>query len=379
MRRLIIFVISAVAFTALYSGLWFYQAKNIRDFAEVGLRSFAKRVGGEKSEFLYSKARVKGYPFKFEIEIDQPKLLVEDQGVILDIYSGEEISIISNITGSAFSLHLPHKIFVVRKEDDYESQWSLNYSRQPKINAKIRRSSIWPFTKNMDVSVKEFNYSDDGYSIFNVKTNKEIASSKSSFVNLNIGLEESKDSSVNLVSDLKGIRFFSPDYLLGSGIDLGEVNINADISYIGPEKLDNINGEESHLRIRELAFNSGLFTIDAKGSIDRAKDDGLPFGELQLKLSKYSNFVDHQKFLVNYIVRNSAFPIFSIKERQADSFKHFLYAISTERQDEGNGLVIMLKRNKGDDLHIGPYDLAEVMGLFKESFEQGSVAVNSEK
>jgi hypothetical protein len=348
----------------LYSGFWLYQSRKVKVFAVEYVTYLTKKFGGESSQFIYSDTRMKGFPLAFNVEISNPKFIFQEKDVAMEVSSEEPLVFGANVIGSKFNTVFPKNINVHKGAAD-SVPLLVKFVQQPNVVIKIKHKGLLPWLlKGADFDsdepplvVRIFSYTDKGFSVVKSDNGAEIASGKSNEIGFSLDKEDNQSLKVDCDSLFIDKLLLLPEYTSG----LGSFNVEADISYKRPDG-DNVG---TSTNITKLVLGADSFSLDVKGNIDRSDADALPFGGLQIKLVGYESFVDYGKALINYVVANSAFPIFSIKDEQADTFKDFLKVIASEKYNDDKDILIVFNRKKGEDFRIGELGVYDALQMFK--------------
>jgi hypothetical protein len=364
-------------FAVLYTGFWIYQSQKVKTFSEEYVRYLTKKFGGDKSEFVFADSKRGGFPFSFKTEIVKPKFIINESEVGLEISSENSLVFKSNIFGTRFGISLPQEASIAKANMAQEDKtaWMLKCTTAPVITMGAKQKGLLPWvlkgglvnSEDLPLVLTRFNYTDQGCKVLRTVDGIEVASLASG--NLDIHMGNNIEGNYNLIANFKNVRIDKilvlPEYISG----LGTLDIVADISY-EQEGREGVEGAST--KIRQLNMTADNFSLDVRGNIDNSKADALPFGGLQIKLTQYENFVDYNKALINYVVANSAFPIFSIKDKQTSTFKEFLKSIASEKTNDDKDILVLFNRKEGEDFRIGELGFYDALQMFKSDIKESS-------
>jgi hypothetical protein len=345
----------------IYSGFWFYQSKKVKSFAELYVSDMTKKFGGDKSQFIYADSKSGGFPLSFKVEFVKPKLIINDRNLEAELVSEGAVVFKSNIIGSKFTVSLPKELNF-KKKDDAKSALLAKFNEEPAILIRGKQKGLIPWLMNSTADaddlpwvMTEFSYSDKGFDIM-AAGGATISSARSSEVDLKMD----DSNSYSLVANIKNMQLDKLIALPSYADALGNLNIAADMSY-----KESAGSEEAAIDVKRFSLVADGFSVDISGNIERNKADALPFGVMQVKLGQYESFISYNAALINYVVANSAFPIFSINNKQIDSTKEFLKSIASEKYNDDKDILILLNRKKGEDFRIGQVGFYEALQRFK--------------
>jgi hypothetical protein len=361
-----------VILTIIYSGFWFYQSKKVKTLTEAYVREMTKRFGSDKSEFVYTTSKTSGFPFSFDVEFAKPKFVIDDRNLTAEISSEGSIIMSSNIIGSKLTVLLPKELNFIKAGEE-KSALLVKFNEEPAILVKAKQKGLIPWIINTSVNeedlpwvVTDFNYSDKGCNILRINGGAELASIKSASLNLKMG-DDNSDSNYSLLMDFKSMQLDKLIELPTYADALGNLNIAADLSY--KEEVDS----GAIIEVKGLSMVSDGFSIDISGNIERSNSDALPFGVLRVKIGQYENFINYHAAFINYIVANSAFPLFNIKDKQIESTKEFLSTVASEKYNDDKDILILLNRKKNEDFRVGQIGFYEALQRFKLGVNGGDL------
>lgn len=371
----------AVSLTVIYSVGWFYQANRIRTLTEELITDVSESVGAQRSEFFYSRSEVKGFPFRYDVNIYDPRFISYNTSDPIEISSADRLTVSTSTLGGSFRATFPEKINVSIKKETGALPYIISFNEAPVLDIKIHQEEIIPWvfkrfseqgTDNLSATFKSLKYSDEGYVVVDGTTGEALASTKRVFIQLNTEDYTEGATVSELVFNIKNAQFDKLYHLDNGQRGLGNVNVSADISFIGPALLENISTSESNIRIRGIEFSSDHFGFNINGAVSTAKDDLFPFGDVRLKLTNFANLIDYKIAFINQKMSGLALPFFKIKTSQAGALKLFAEKIATEEHNDGKDLLMTFNRKQGESFFIGDKSLAQVMLLFRESFQQAA-------
>lgn len=363
--------LSSAILAVLYTGLWFYQAENIKSLTEKSLIRIAKKIGGNNSDFAYAKSFIGGFPFAIKVNIDQPRFIIDNNNSLYEVSGKNPLILKSNIIGTRFTAQLPEEIKITNLDGDKKQQWRLKYNDSAIFKVRTTHEDTLRWLLNglkhnlpsPALLIKEVLYKDGGFSINKTTGSEMISSSEGLFLKIKSGRNAQSGQAFDLMAEIKNANLDELIYFSDHDKMLGKINLSTDISYSGYQA-----GNESNINFRGFNLSSDIFDINIQGMLANSADEAIPQGELRVRLGQYSNIIDYQRSIINYVVQNSAFPIFNIKDEQSDAFKDFLKSISAERYNNEQDILILLKRKKGQELQIGKHGFFEVLKLFRNTF-----------
>ena len=358
-RFFITIIVFVVIFAGLYSGVWFYNANAVKLHTEQAILTLTKDLGGKKSDFIFSDTQISGFPLNYKVQINKPRFILNDQDISVDMSSDEPLIVESDILASSYTATLPQDI-IVKNGESLEENYTIRYNGNASINITSDAKGLLQKIKSALSSggdenfyqVKNAKYIDKGYSYINPINQEIIASSEGQIIEIDlIGRGE-----YNLKANIADQYFKSFNEISDNGKKIGNLNIDADIIY--KEDL----GDK--LNFNKLVISSDNFSIDVKGHAAGSNIEAFPYGNLEIKVSNYEDFIDFQATVLNDIVKKSGLPVFNLKDKQISRFKDFLGKVATETNNDGQDIVISLKREEGQAINIGKYSFIEAVHLY---------------
>ena len=346
-------------FTSLYSGIWFYNSKAVQLHTEQAILALTKDLGGKKSDFKFTDSSINGFPFNYKVQINKPRFILNDSDISVDMSSEEPLIVESDILISNYIATLPNNI-VVKSGETLEENFSIRYSDAAQIIVKsdaenLIQKLLSKLSNNDGKSlyeVKSAKYSDNGYKYINPLTQELIASADSQ----NIEIDLIGSGKYNLKANIANQHLNIFNKLYDGKKQVNNLNLNADLIY-QDDSGDKIN-------FKQFVLSSDNFSVNVKGNAAGSNIEAFPYGNLEIKVSNYVNFIDFQALILNDIVKKSGLPIFNIKEKQISRFKDFLGKVATKTSEDNNDIVISLKREEGQAINIGKYSFIEAVHLY---------------
>lgn len=369
-RSYVILILVALVFSAAYSAFWFHQSSRVKQITEEAVVHFAKRFGGVRSNFVYSQSKISGFPFSFNVELSQPKLMVYEDDVMMDIYSAESLYISTNVIGTRFGVAIPIQVILHQKGEGDGEVWRAEFKDYPVLWGKRSWRHIlqWMHGERLEeMKIEEVRYKDEGVVVTRQPDTTKIASTSSSFVRLLLQ-DGQVQGRAEVETEIKGLYLEWLDRYARADVPLGIWNVDMDLAYVPQGRPDALKRPvlETDWDIRKLVVNNKAFTLEAQGELGSEENDALPMGNVQLIVRQYGQCVDYYAAMINDVVQSSAFPVFKIEPDEAEAFKGFLNKVASERYNAGKDVLITLRRAQGEPLHIGEYSFAEAMQLFRK-------------
>ncbi len=366
MKRFFINICSILVICLLsYTGLWYFQSKNMESFTHEAILSITKKLGGSKSDFVYESAKISGFPLGYKVQINKPRFILNDENISMKFSSNESLIIESDILGTKYLAKLPQNIDVknidVKTGEALENSFIIKYTEPATINLKASSgnfyANIFGQEKTSDsankLNLSDFSYKDTGYKYINASTQDVIYSADESVFTFAL-LE---DDSYNFTANVKNQFLKALDKKLYKEKNIGKLNLEADIIY------NETSGDK--LAFNKFILTSDIFSLDLQGNAVNSNIEAFPYGDLKIKIGNYEDFVEFQAMLINQVAEKSPFPFLKIKQEQIKSFKDFLKKVATEKSNNDKDIVITLKREEGQSVNIGKFSFIEAVHLYK--------------
>lgn len=363
MKRFFITICSILVICLLsYTGLWYFQSKNMESFTHEAILSITKKLGGSKSDFVYETAKVSGFPLGYKVQINQPRFIINDANISMELSSNESLIIESDILGAKYLARLPETININGGEA-LEKSFILKYSAPATINLKASGEDFYANifgqkpTSQTTHGINDVTYKDIGYKYINATDQEVIASADESSFTFDIA----EDAGYSLTANVRNQFLRTITKKSYKDKNIGNLNLEADIIY------NETAGDK--LSFNKFIITSDIFSLDLEGNAVNSNIEAFPYGELKIKIGNYEDFVEFQTILINEAAEKSAFPFFKIKQEQVASFKDFLKKVATEKSNNDKDIVITLKRDEGQSINIGKYSFIEAVHLYKGGSE----------
>jgi hypothetical protein len=361
MRRFFVtFIAFVILFFIIYSATWLYNSNAVKENTEIAILALTKDLGGKKSDFLYSDTTISGFPFYYTVQINKPRFILNDRELSVDLSSEEPLIIKSDILISNYKATLPKSI-KVKDGESVEENYVVQYNIPPVITVESQTDNLFEKILSKLRSVedqpmfqfKQAIYSDKGYKYLNPLTQDILASADSS----NIIIDLAANNKYNLKADLKNQYFSRLDNIAQDIEGSNKLDLKADILYSYK------SGDE--ITFNDFNLNTDAFSVKINGHAASSNIEAFPYGNLEIKVSNYQNFIDFQASLMNDIVKSSGFQIFNIKDKQISQFKEFILKVANETTNNNKDVVVGLKREEGQAINIGEYSFIEAVHLYK--------------
>lgn len=373
MRRLCrISVCTILLLASIYSLAWWYRAYHISDLINQSAKLLTGLTEMTTGNFVYSKAHVSGFPFRFHIQLDSPSFSLTNSEQKNVFYSKDPVIIEASPFLQYLTFFLPETIYL-RSNERISSQFTLNFNRPAILTIDIHHSSslIPPLFSHLfsdtPLTIQELNYQDSGFTLTS-HTGENLI--KTSYNDLNIryrgNLHNSLATHLILQTDQLqldalteyAIREKNPTALI-------PVDIVADIVFVMPNEAD-ASFMESDIRINQLSYRSSKFEAQAYANLTNSFSDPYPYGDIQLALNQYEAFVDYHTSAINYLLDRSSLSLPNISRGDRDNFKRFIRTLASETHHLERDLLIHFNRKKHDTLYIANRPIDEVVLLLEE-------------
>lgn len=397
--------VSCATILAAHAAYWIYQSGKIKASMGIAANQISQELGRKNSEFFFGSSSISGYPFKFEVSLNEPKFIRTGGGETMEVSSpSDPLVVTSNLIGNKYSIKIPSTLNIKKTADEHEQNYTVNFqNKNPNISVSLANDFI--ISKDGDASLPErirkslrkLSYSDAGYVITDDDSSQNVGSASSNrvFITRNINKANTYSTSYDLkIADLNGQALFSNN----EGTDTDEqtdisenqqeqglwpVTIALDISSMDSKDKDGkSNSVEFVVRNADVKANS--FAVSIKGKVRADGNDIFPYGDMSIKLNNYAQFVDYFQEAASNAMSESRLPLFHIKSEKTVDFKNVLYSISSEKSNEDKDILLTLSREQGKSLFIGQKGIMEVIDLLKASavdspIQQKSTNVTEQK
>lgn len=361
---------------AAYIIVWFYQAKRLEHHLGAMMSRSMEDLFGERLNFFYSTAEVKGFPFQFIITLKKPHIVVTGVQKATEISSHHEMVIKVTPGINAFTITLPKQLNIALINNYEHRKLNVHYIKHPVVHIRSDQSNgfftlLSDIRKSMNAlyhNVREVTYHDEGYRITNVTNNALLARGEKTI--LKLGLNNKQQNKKSLAMQWQGKQWYIDALTIKAEQKRKKNNDETFDFFIKtsanvPEMLDKKSPFEADLFIEHIKLITKNFAIEIYGNLQTVKDDLFLSGEVEMRINKYSTLID-------YLLELSAQNHYQVKasSQQIAFIKTFLAQLASLKGSNPDNIFLTFTRQKKDRLYIGDTLLTEAMAKLKQGLTQ---------
>lgn len=345
-----------------FSAAWWWIARISEQ--QLAARVVAAPAGqGLRAESV----RISGFPNRFVATFEKPVVGLPGS----KIYSDEPLKLVRNVIGSHYTLILPNTI----RADANGQILTCRYPEAPRIELKIAPLALERHQielggpekvanilkdPNFYKAFREFHYADKGAVCENAAQNEKISQGTGKIEIVN---EQRENRGILYVrASVKDIAWV----VEGKSSTPYSTEIDFKIDGYDP-LLTKEFPENTELQINTLKFENARYAARVKGNVRLNKTDIFPYGDLRLSLDRYKQMVDELYASAKEIEDRKKLPS-GLPEKQ--KLLEFLAALSAATPEMEN-IEILARRERGDDLYVGPYKLGQFVAAYQALFAHG--------
>jgi hypothetical protein len=399
MKLLKILVVVVVLLLGGYTGFWFYQSNQLKAVLEDNLTKLSQNLAQSGGEFSYEGISVSGFPLKLTLDINSPLFRLpehgpDQEGALYTISGNGPVSVgVAMFAPESIKVVLPQAIDIASKRGEASESIQLSYTKPAEVEVEFEGVSTFdlllgkaPQTgEELAKAFRRFSYVDNGSQVVDGVSGKAVASQDAGTIRITYIPEGERvragllfkalNSKVTPLAEGEQISSLAKEWI-DMYQNLGDADAVVDVAYEGPSALPQVISGEGKVEIRELSISNDKFGFDAKGIINKAADDLMPFGEIKVNLTNYEQLVDNiaasiQRKMQEASAAGQPQPsAFALEEPQLIVIKNFLRKVSDEPAGNSPNLTITISREKGaSDAMVGTLSGQEV-GLLGQQTSQ---------
>lgn len=390
-----------ILLASAYSLLWFYKAKQLENIVSAELADFSDRLAKAYpgSKVSYSSIKIDGFPSLVNIHIAQPELLLElpDGQIYMKVM--DKLNFSMKVFGNVFSADMAGNMISGSKKpgDDKAQELEISYQQYPKLEVVLGENwqsnrLFWrdyqDAVKNLNqLDFKSISYNDKGTQVVDRSTGNIVSSSDETSLNLNrrddagkniYGMSlaflgtKSTDSWLDILA-LRSGKNVDPK-LAAIYKEFGKSTLVADASMAVAKDPHDMSGDA--IDFKNIRFDSDFFNFSGNGNIHTEEGEPLPLGNVDIKISKYRNFVTLIAELYNSSIRSIIKDLSEQQKRQVKllddkniaKFNEMINRLA-DMSSDGNDASFSIHRDKGSNLYVGKLTYPEVISLFQEGLQ----------
>lgn len=375
MRKASIALVSALAgATALYSGLWFYQAQEIKKQAHLILEQWVAQAKQENITISYGDLSVGGFPFQRRVKLKDPIISNSENGEGVQLQA-EEFLVSKPVFGdNRVTLSLKGDLTLTTGEGTTAHTYTVHFPTAPTLRLAMPTEGF-----------QGLEYEDNGY-VLKQSDGTVLAEWKRTEINVDTKREngiltvDAKATSSGSYSSTAPTNDPLLDKVFALNRKFGDVSFTLDAGYTGPENSDNIVTSAAKLDIRTLSMDSALFDVSVKGNVDKQADSMIPVAAIELALQPVTAF---NEFWTTYLgtvgetlaaqgespeESKAITQAFTITEQQKAAFIRFLTGIADSGTLANDSFITTIRSDNGGNVTIGQKTLEQAMELATRAF-----------
>ncbi|MCD6035818.1 MAG: hypothetical protein K0R63_1559 [Rickettsiales bacterium] len=400
MKLIKVIVVVLVLAVAGYVGYWFYQSGNIKAAIETNLDQASKAIAEDGGELTHGGVSASGFPFAFDFAVADIKATFpgkkddKPEGATGLQIRGETVLSMGVFSSGKASISFPTEVVLSADKDGKREELTTTYNENPTIDVEFDGVSYLDLVANKGPQTfgewkqafRHVHYRDNGSTMVDSVSGKPILNGGGVEIDIAYRPEAEKMQLSFLVKAQDSQVVAEEGANLGELAkewvrmykDLGKFNATFDVAYEGPKDPQALVAGEAKLEIREVSVNSDKFSFQAKGAVNKAADDLLPYGNVAINLGNFETLVDsiigslHQQHAAAQIAEGLEPVSQQIITDQATTVKHFLRRVSDKPEDTANpNIVITIAREKGTtDAKVGTLNSTQMGELTQETSQK---------
>ncbi len=405
MKKISNFVVFlTILVVSCYSVLWFFYSFQVKGKISDAFISYSQQVKDEGGEFSYESVSISGFPLNFDINLHKAKYIAvgtpeanKTEFTELTISTDEKVTLRSEVFGKNTRLVLPKEMNISFADGEKTHNMKTQNKSDLIIEFKLAKSPVeflfssgnpYPWGKDRindnfrgaTIEGKEFKIIDsESGDLFvsvdgiNIDINDKRVADDKRLYNIKLDLNNmfaSEKYYELFYKGLDGLSNATKIMLVNQSKEVGKTSIVIDMSYLGPVKLDLINGfQEANIDVKKISFLNDIYNLDVSGNIMGDSKERFPYGKFDVSIKNYEKMISYYFSLYNNLSKIST----DNKSINAIPPAYVLKAIGFlgdigKLSNNGKDISIDIVRERATPLVVGGFQLKELQAKFRNRF-----------